>query len=177
MASDKDKDARGEHPSRSEHEAHSESRTRSESKTQTKHNEKDGSRSQAKDHEKQRGEKQETMNKSRSSKQGRDARLPAGKSGRTTDHEIIRRWIEERGGSPAAVKATEKGDDPGLLRINFPGYSGENRLEDISWEDFFKKFDDKNLEFLYQDQTRDGEMSRFWKFVSREGGHEKGKEK
>jgi hypothetical protein len=161
MASDKDKSAR------------------SESKSQSQHNDKQGSRGQHKEHEKQPtgGEKREASNKSSGSKQGRDARLPAGKSGRTTDHEIIRRWIEERGGSPAAVKATESGDDPGLLRINFPGYSGENRLEDISWEDFFKKFDEKDLEFLYQDQTRDGEMSRFWKFVSRESEHGKGKEK
>ncbi len=151
MASDKEKSAR------------------SASKTEAKRDDKE--------HEKQRtgGAKHETSNKSSSSKQGRDARLPAGKSGRTTDHEIIRRWIEERGGSPAAVKATESGNDPGLLRINFPGYSGENRLEDISWEDFFKKFDEKDLEFLYQDETRDGEMSRFWKFVSREGEHGKGK--
>ncbi len=151
----------------------------SESKAQSQHNEKQGSHSQDKEHEKRRTgeEKHGASNKSTSSKHGSDARLPAGKSGRTTDHETIRRWIEERGGSPAAVKATESGDDPGLLRINFPGYSGENRLEDISWEDFFKKFDEKDLEFLYQDQTRDGEMSRFWKFVSREGGHDKGKGK
>jgi hypothetical protein len=136
-----------------------------------KQNEKEGSRTQAKEHEKRRDEKQVVSNKSRSSKQGNDARLPAGKSGRTTDHAMIQRWVEERGGSPAAVKAAEKGADPGLLRINFPGYSGEDRLNEIPWEDFFKKFDEKNLEFLYQDQTRDGEMSRFWKLVSREEDH------
>ncbi len=113
-------------------------------------------------------------NKSNRSKESA-SHLPAGKSARTTDHHVIRRWVEERGGSPATVKATEKGDDPGLLRINFPGYSGENRLEDISWDEFFKKFDEKNLAFLYQDETRGGETSRFWKFVSREGEHEKGK--
>src|SRR5215208_1705621 len=97
------------------------------------------------------------------------SKLEAGKSARTTDHERIRQWVEERGGSPAAVKATEKGEDPGLLRINFPGYSGAGQLEDISWEDFFQKFDEKNLEFLFQDETRDGKTSRFWKFVTREG--------
>lgn len=95
-------------------------------------------------------------------------KLAAGKSARTSDHATIRRWIEERGGSPAAVKATESKNDPGMLRINFPGYSGEDRLEDISWDEFFKKFDEKHLEFLYQDETRDGETSRFWKFVTRE---------
>lgn len=94
--------------------------------------------------------------------------LAPGKSARTTDHKVIQRWVEARGGSPAAVIATETDKDPGMLRINFPGYSGADRLEDISWDDFFKKFDEKNLEFLYQDETKGGETSRFWKFVSRE---------
>lgn len=113
---------------------------------------------------------QDKSNKSSKSKE-HESRLAPGKSARTTDHATIQRWVEERGGSPATVKATEGKNDPGLLRINFPGYSGADRLEDISWEDFFKKFDEKHLEFLYQDETRDGETSRFWKFVSG-GEHE-----
>jgi len=27
---------------------------------------------------------------------------------------------------------------------------------------------EKNLEFLFQDETRDGKTSRFWKFVTQE---------
>jgi len=140
----------------------------------SKQNEKESPRNQAKEHEK-RGEKsgkdttKSSGNKSSKNKQPQASRLAAGKSATTTDRETIQRWVEDRGGSPAAVKATEKGDDPGLLRINFPGYSGEDRLENISWEEFFQKFDEKNLAFLYQDETRDGETSRFWKLVSREG--------
>ena len=42
----------------------------------------------------------------------------------TTDHEEIRRWVEERGGTPAVVKGTESGDSA-LLRIDYPGFSGE----------------------------------------------------
>lgn len=41
----------------------------------------------------------------------------------TTDHQEIRRWVSERGGYPARVKAAQK-DDCGLLRIDYPGYSG-----------------------------------------------------
>lgn len=96
--------------------------------------------------------------------------LEPGKSSRTTDHDVIRQWVEERGGSPASVKATEGKEDPGLLRINFPGYSGKYSLEDISWEDFFQKFDEKHLEFLYQEQTRTGKTSRFFKLVNSQGG-------
>jgi hypothetical protein len=93
----------------------------------------------------------------------------AGESKTTTDHEEIRRWVEERGGWPAAVKDTGGKDDPGLLRIDFPGYSGNQSLEKISWEDFFEKFEEKNLAFLYQDEKRDGEESRFFKLINREG--------
>jgi hypothetical protein len=92
----------------------------------------------------------------------------AGKTKRTTDHDTIREWVEDRGGEPASVKATAEDGDPGLLRINFPGYSGEDSLQEISWEEFFDKFEEKNLAFLYQDEMRDGEESRFFKFVSRD---------
>ena len=50
--------------------------------------------------------------------------------------------------------------------MNFPGYGGE-RLQEISWDEFFRKFDEKNLEFLYQEQTRGGEQSNFFKLVKR----------
>ncbi len=133
---------------------------------------KESSRTRNKNEEKH-STKQSSTTRNKSGSKQHESMLPAGKSARTTDHATIRRWVEERGGSPAAVKATEKGNDPGLLRINFPGYSGENRLEDITWDEFFKKFDEKNLAFLYQDKTRDGETSRFWKFVSRENESKK----
>ena len=86
----------------------------------------------------------------------------------TTDHEEIRAWVEKRGGKPATVKGTgKKNDNTGILRIDFPGYSGEDSLEEISWDDFFKKFDASGLQFLYQDKTSDGKESRFNKFVSK----------
>jgi hypothetical protein len=83
---------------------------------------------------------------------------------------MIRRWVESRGGFPATVKGTERGGEhAGLLRIDFPDYSGEGTLERISWEDFFDKFDQADIEFLFQEQTEDGSPSRFFKFVSRGG--------
>jgi len=85
----------------------------------------------------------------------------------TTDHDEIREWVEERGGHPAIVKGTEKRDSA-LLRIDYPGYSGEDRLEEISWEEFFEIFDENKLAFLYQEETQDGGESRFSKFVNRD---------
>jgi len=90
------------------------------------------------------------------------------KSGSTTDHEEIRAWVEKRGGKPVTVKGTgDKEEHAGILRIDFPGYSGGDSLEPISWEEFFQKFDESGLEFLYQEETSDGKESRFNKFVSK----------
>jgi hypothetical protein len=91
----------------------------------------------------------------------------------TTNHDEIRRWAEERGGKPTHVKGTGSSKDAGLLRIDFPGYSGEGKLEPISWEDFFEKFDEQQLALVYQDKTADGQKSNFNKLVSRETAKEK----
>ena len=72
----------------------------------------------------------------------------------TTDHQEIKRWVEGRGGKPAAVKGTGSGDDPGVLRIDFPGYTSEESLRQISWEQFFDKFEKEQLAFLYQDEPQ-----------------------
>jgi hypothetical protein len=94
---------------------------------------------------------------------GEEEETMSGKSRVTTDHDEIRRWTEERGGWPATVKATEKGGKPGILRIDYPGFSGEDTLDKISWEEFFEAFDQNNLAFLYQDEKD----SRFSKLIDR----------
>lgn len=70
----------------------------------------------------------------------------------TTDHDEIRRWAEERGGRPAL--AVEHQDEPMGLRIEFPEDRGneEEPLRPISWDEFFKKFDEDNLVFLYREE-------------------------
>ncbi|HEV3378924.1 MAG TPA: hypothetical protein VG126_16755 [Thermoleophilaceae bacterium] len=85
----------------------------------------------------------------------------------TADHETIRRWVEERDGKPAAVRGTGNGDDPGILRIDFPGGAGEDQLEHIAWDEWFEKFEEQNLAFLYQDEKASGEGSTFFKLVKR----------
>jgi len=85
----------------------------------------------------------------------------------TTDHDTIRKWAEARGGKPAHVKRTGKKDDPGILRLDFPGYSGANSLEEISWDEFFEKFDQNELALVYQEETAEGQRSNFNKLVNR----------
>jgi hypothetical protein len=98
----------------------------------------------------------------------------AGQSKSTTDHKLIRKWAEERGGKPATIEGTpKKGEEAGLLRIDFPGGASNPPLEPISWEAFFEKFDEADLVMLYQDEKADGEKSTFCKFVSRETAESK----
>jgi hypothetical protein len=40
-------------------------------------------------------------------------------------------------------------------------------FEEITWEEFFDKFEEKKFAFLYQETTREGKPSRFFKFVAR----------
>jgi len=80
---------------------------------------------------------------------------------RTIDHDEIRRWVEARGGRPAHVTETGDGGDPGVLRIDFA--DPDDRLEQISWDEWFAAFDENKLAFLYQ---AEGE-SRFNKLVDR----------
>jgi hypothetical protein len=66
----------------------------------------------------------------------------------TTDHEEIRRWVEERGGKPATIRGTSSSKSAGLLTIDFPGGAGEDRLEHIDRDEWFRKFDENNLAFV-----------------------------
>lgn len=90
---------------------------------------------------------------------------------KTTDHDAIRHWVEDRGGRPARVNAGGHKQGGGILRIDFddPGGEQDEALEHIDWSSFFKTFDENDLAFLHQDKTADGETSRFNKFVSRSG--------
>jgi hypothetical protein len=80
----------------------------------------------------------------------------------TTDHDEIRRWVEERGGRPAHVTETGGDGDPGVLRIDFR--DPDERLEELSWDEWFRAFDENRLAFLHGDGD-----SRFNKLVDREG--------
>ena len=87
-----------------------------------------------------------------------------------TDHEEIRRWAEARGAKPACVRNTGRKGDVGMIRLDFPGFSGARSLQPISWDDWFKSFDANNLALLVQEKTARGQQSNFNKLVSRGAG-------
>ena len=84
----------------------------------------------------------------------------------TQDHDEIRQWAEARGGKPSEVASTSE-SGTGILRIEFPGatHANDANLEEISWEQFFEKFDASGLALIYQDVTADGEQSNFNRFA------------
>ena len=68
---------------------------------------------------------------------------------------------------PARVRGTGKRGDVGMIRIDFPT-GPEPSLQKISWDEWFKKFDENNLALVYQEKTAGGQQSRFNKLVSRD---------
>lgn len=86
----------------------------------------------------------------------------------TIDHQTIREWAEDRGAKPSKVKGTGDEEDPGIIRLDFPGFGGGDSLEEISWDEFFEKFEDSQLALVYQEETADGGQSNFNKLVARD---------
>jgi hypothetical protein len=88
----------------------------------------------------------------------------AGRSLATTNHDVIRRWAEERNAVPAAVEGTEHGDHLGVLRFDFGGDS--DRLTHVDWQEWFATFDARRLNFVYQQERKDGRQSNFFRLES-----------
>jgi hypothetical protein len=101
---------------------------------------------------------------SRATESGSGSRSTAA-SKTTTDLDEIIAWAEARGGEPATVRGTGEEEEAGILRIDFPGGAGEDVLEHISWDEWYDKFQENELAFLYQEKTKDGKISRFFKLV------------
>jgi hypothetical protein len=85
-----------------------------------------------------------------------------GQSLATRNHDVIRQWAEQREAVPSTVESTQGESSAGVLRLNFPGYGGQ-RLEEVSWDDWFRTFDERNLVFLFQEHKTDGSVSNFFK--------------
>jgi hypothetical protein len=60
-----------------------------------------------------------------------------------------------------------------MLRLDFPGYTGEQSLQPIDWDDWFEKFDERGLALIVQDKTGRGQKSNFNKLISRESAKPK----
>lgn len=78
----------------------------------------------------------------------------------TTDHDVIRQWAEDRHATPATVEGTEHEGNVGELRLDFDFGNDLEDLKELSWDDWFRAFDERGLEFVFQESTRpDGSAS------------------
>ena len=99
---------------------------------------------------------------------------PMVKADLTIDHERIRRWAEERGGRPARVKRAGSAEQNGLLRIDFPDQPSHELREFISWEEFFRRFDQEHLALLFEEYSAGGFPSRLHRMISRQTAEQAG---
>ncbi|HEY8588231.1 MAG TPA: Rho termination factor N-terminal domain-containing protein [Naasia sp.] len=83
-----------------------------------------------------------------------------GRSLATTHHEVIKEWAEARDGRPATVPGTEHDGHLGVLRFDF-GEKTEG-LQEVSWDEWFATFDERRLNFVYQENRSDGSQSNFF---------------
>src|SRR5690606_31985821 len=77
----------------------------------------------------------------------------------TREHQVIQAWAETRDARPATVPGSEHDDHAGVLRFDFN--EADDSLEEIKWEDWFKAFDERGLDFIYQEQLSDVATSNF----------------
>jgi len=86
-----------------------------------------------------------------------------------TDPEEIRQWAEERGARPACVQGTGGKGDVGMIRLEFGGpFGNDDKLQEISWDDWSREFQDRDLALIVQDKTARGQKSNFNKLISKQ---------
>ncbi|MFC8846656.1 MULTISPECIES: hypothetical protein [unclassified Micromonospora] len=96
----------------------------------------------------------------------RDRPERPGRSLVTTNHDVIRRWARERNARPATIAGTERNGRAGVLTFNLPGYRESSRVREITWDEWFRTFDGRRLNLIYQEQLRDGRQSNFFRTES-----------
>ncbi|MGE5307527.1 MAG: hypothetical protein ACM3OC_00375 [Deltaproteobacteria bacterium] len=80
----------------------------------------------------------------------------------TRSHDVIMEWAKNRKAKPATIEGTEHGKRPGVLRLDFPDYGGQE-LRKIGWDYWFKSFDTRHLVFQFQEHMKNGKTSNFFK--------------
>lgn len=92
----------------------------------------------------------------------------------TTSHTVIRAWAESHGGKPALIVDPNKLDTEVGLRLNFPGKQDEALLsrahhnKDVSWDEFFRVFEQQKLAFEYLPEPGDTDLVDSYRFLKRE---------
>ena len=71
-------------------------------------------------------------------------------------------------GSPRRLKAPKPAKKSASCASTSPDTAWMKAWRKFPGRSFFDKFEEANLAFIYQEETADGELSRFCKFVDRD---------
>jgi hypothetical protein len=70
----------------------------------------------------------------------------------TINPDVIREWVQERGGEPMKVRGTgSSGMDPAVLVVVFPGAQPNLSLEPLGWDDWLVELDEQQLAAVMRD--------------------------
>lgn len=92
----------------------------------------------------------------------------------TTSHVVIRAWVESYQGKPALIVDPNRLDKQVGLRVDFPGkqdkalLSRAHRNKDVSWDEFFKVFEELELAFDYLEELGETDLVDAYRFIKRE---------
>ena len=92
----------------------------------------------------------------------------AGKKYITTAPDAIRQWAEIRYGKPALLQDAGSETEEQRPGIVFPGFNYRTAYTEVSWPELFEQTTEADLVFLYQEQTEDGELNHYGRFVPRQ---------
>jgi hypothetical protein len=84
----------------------------------------------------------------------------------TRDRDVIRRWAERRHAEPATGEGVLNVNDGGApIRFNFPGAA---RFRDLTWDEWFHRFEQDHFTFVYEERAPDGSLSSRYRIVHAE---------
>lgn len=83
----------------------------------------------------------------------------------TTDKQFIKQWIETRNGFPAIRMEISDANIIETLTIGFPGCINYQDFHEITWDEFFERFDRSRLAFLYQDLPVVDTLDQTYRFL------------
>ncbi len=92
----------------------------------------------------------------------------------TTSHTVIRGWTDSHGGKPALIVDPNQLDQKVGLRLDFPGRADEALLsrahhnQDVTWDEFFKHFEEQALAFEYLEEPGETALPDAYRFLKRE---------
>ncbi len=85
----------------------------------------------------------------------------------TADHDEIRSWVEDRGGTPVRARPSGAPEELGVPEIDFLHGRGDRSLEPVDWDQWFEMFDMYELAVLFRDGEGEGWEHASVEFVRR----------